>query len=250
MANLRIEFFQDKRGDARARDPLGGATLVVTGTATSGGSRPVVPAAQTTGPLIALFESDAPVYIDVGSAPNPGSTADATLVYPGRPVELLVNAGDLISAITAADINTTTLAALSSGSAIIGKVGIDQTAPGTTDKVTAVGAQIATATATIANGASLSGAVDLGTARLAKINMPAAWTAAVLTFQTSSDGVTYRDLYDSSGTEISYTVAASRSVIVSLADWIGTRFVKVRSGTAAAAVNQGADRALELVAVP
>ena len=39
--------------------------------------------------------------------------------------------------------------------------------------------------ATIANGASLSGAVYVGNRRLIGIQMPAAWTAAVLTFQVS-----------------------------------------------------------------
>jgi hypothetical protein len=111
------------------------------------------------------------------------------------------------------------------------------------------GAQVATAVATIASGASLSGAVDTGTARLAQINMPAAWSAANLTFQTSDDGVTYRNLYDSSGTEYVVTAAAGRSIILSLADFIAARFLKVRSGTAGVSVNQAAARDLGLVLV-
>lgn len=103
---------------------------------------------------------------------------------------------------------------------------------------------------TIANGGSLSSSIDFGTARLSLINMPAAWTAATLTFQVSSDGTTFRNLYMSDGTEYSITVGASQSVIVPLVDFLGIRFLKIRSGTSGGAVNQGADRILELVLVP
>lgn len=101
--------------------------------------------------------------------------------------------------------------------------------------------------AVIANGASLSGAVDLGRNTLVGIVMPAAWTAANLTFQVSADGVTYSDLYDNTGTEKSVTAAAGRFIFTVPADWVGIRFVKVRSGTAAAAINQGAARTLQLI---
>lgn len=117
--------------------------------------------------------------------------------------------------------------------------------------VAAVGAQVTTTTATITNGTSLSTGIDLGTARLSRIVIPAAWTAANITFQASADGVTYADLYDASGTEYTITVGgASRSIIVPLADFVGIRYVKVRSGTTGSPVNQGADRALTLVLVP
>lgn len=103
--------------------------------------------------------------------------------------------------------------------------------------------------ATIANGASLSDAVDITAGLLIAIQMPAAWTAAVLTFQASHDGVTFADVYDSAGAERSVTVAAGRHVTLDTANF-GMRFVKVRSGTAAAPVNQGAQRVLQLVTVP
>lgn len=104
-----------------------------------------------------------------------------------------------------------------------------------------------TATATIANAASLSGAVDLSYARLALILMPAAWTAAGLTFQVSPDGVTYGDLYTDAGVEVSATVAANRVVRLNLSDWIGVRYFKVRSGTTGTPVAQGAERILTLL---
>jgi hypothetical protein len=80
--------------------------------------------------------------------------------------------------------------------------------------------------------------------------MPAAWTAAALTFQVSTDGVTYRNMYDFYGNEVTVSAAialASRALTIVIVDWLNVRFIKVRSGTAAAPVNQGADRAIELV---
>lgn len=105
-------------------------------------------------------------------------------------------------------------------------------------------------TTTIANGTSLSGAIDLGAATLFGVQIPSSWTAASLTFQASTDGVTYSNLYDSVGTEIVASVAASQFVVMSIpAQWIGIRFLKIRSGTSGAPVNQGADRTLQIVSV-
>jgi hypothetical protein len=129
-------------------------------------------------------------------------------------------------------------------------VGIDQTTPGITDKVTAVGAQVVVTTVTISNGQSLSPAIDLGTARLARIGMPASWTTANLTFQSSTDNVTYRDLYDAYGNEYTVQAAAGRSILINLADFLSIRYLKIRSGTSGTSVNQSADRVLTLTLVP
>lgn len=104
-------------------------------------------------------------------------------------------------------------------------------------------------TATIANGASLSGAVDLGGRKLVAIVMPSAWDAASLTFQASPDGVTYYNLYDGA-TERALVVSANYYSALGIGDWVGTRFLKIRSGTAGAAVNQTAARSITLVAQP
>lgn len=101
--------------------------------------------------------------------------------------------------------------------------------------------------ATIANGENLSGAVDLGDKTMTGIVMPAAWTAAVLTFAVSADGVTYNPLYDEDGSEVTETVAASRAIRLDPAQWAGWRYVKIRSGTAAAPVAQGAERIVQIV---
>lgn len=111
-------------------------------------------------------------------------------------------------------------------------------------------AQVITKTATVALGESLSGAVDCSAGRAARISMPAAWDTANLTFQASADGVTYNNLYDSSGTEYTVTAAASRSILLPLVDFISIRYLKIRSGTSGSAVNQTAARTITLVLVP
>jgi hypothetical protein len=112
------------------------------------------------------------------------------------------------------------------------------------------GSALTTATATIANGASLSGSVDISGKGILRINMPASWTAAVLTFQTSMDNSTFNDLYTAAGTEYTVQAAASRSIILPPADFAGVKYIKVRSGTSGSAVNQGASRDLALVVRP
>ncbi len=113
-----------------------------------------------------------------------------------------------------------------------------------------VGSQaVETTTVTIANGASLSGAVDLGGRKLVGIIMPDTWTAAALTFQASPDGTNFFNVYDDP-TERRLTVAASYYSALNISDWVGFRWLKIRSGTAASAVNQAAERTLTLVAQP
>ena len=105
-----------------------------------------------------------------------------------------------------------------------------------------------TVTATIANGESLSGEVDLGEGRvLVGIIMPAAWTAAALTFQSGVATGVVANVYQF-GAEVSYTVDASQYIALQdVMHFYGARYVRVRSGTAAAAVAQGAERAITLV---
>jgi hypothetical protein len=121
------------------------------------------------------------------------------------------------------------------------------TAPST---VKTARADLATRTATIASGQSLSAAIDLGTYQLARIAFPAAWTAADLTFQVSADGTTYNNLYTAAGTEYTVEADASRDVILTRQDFEAIRYLKIRSGTSGAAVNQAAERTLTLTLVP
>lgn len=102
-------------------------------------------------------------------------------------------------------------------------------------------------TATIANGASLSGEIDLGSRQLAAIFMPSSWTAANLTFQASDQtGGTFQDVYDSAGNELTAIAAASRT-ITDIPELGPLRFIKVRSGTSGTPVNQGGARTIILL---
>jgi hypothetical protein len=109
-----------------------------------------------------------------------------------------------------------------------------------------------TATATIANGASLSGAVDIGGARLVALQIPPAWTAANITFTASTTlAGTYGPVRDVAGAELTLTgFAVNEVVYLSPAQTLGLRYIKVRSGTAALPVNQLGDRVLTLIVRP
>lgn len=107
-----------------------------------------------------------------------------------------------------------------------------------------------TRTATIANGASLSDAVQLDGSALVGIVMPATWTAANLTIQASHNDSTYNNVYDELGTEKTIVAAASRYISLNPADFAGSDSIKVRSGTAGTPVNQAAARSVILVLLP
>jgi hypothetical protein len=101
--------------------------------------------------------------------------------------------------------------------------------------------------AAIANGASQSSEIVLGDEKVENvtIEMPAAWTAAAITLLVSFDGVTFSPLHDQAGTEVSFTVAASRVQCIACALYphlLGVHSFKLRSGTAGVPVNQGAAR--------
>lgn len=103
-------------------------------------------------------------------------------------------------------------------------------------------------TATISNGASLSEEINLTEFRLVGIQLPASISSATaLTFQAGGVSGSLNDMYTSTGSELSYTVAASRFVVVDPADFAGAAFLKIRTGTSASPTSQGADRTLTLI---
>ena len=103
-------------------------------------------------------------------------------------------------------------------------------------------------TATIASGASLSGAVALPIGHvLAAIVMPATWTAAGITLQGSADNVTFQNVYVAAGTEHALTVAAATTVALDPVLYQAFPFLKIRSGTAGSPVNQTAARTITLI---
>ncbi len=108
--------------------------------------------------------------------------------------------------------------------------------------------------ATIANGASLSDAVDTTGLVLIGLKLPA-FTAAAggLTFQVSVDGgVTFSELVDEDNVSIVWLVGNTAGDLVALAGSpspmiAGVTHIKVRSGTAGAPVNQAAARTITLI---
>jgi len=101
--------------------------------------------------------------------------------------------------------------------------------------------------ATIAASASLSSAVHIGGRwTLVGVKYPAAWTAAVLSFQVSFDGVNFFNLLDDAGSELTKTVAVSEFRELDASEFKTAIFLKVRSGTAASPVVQAAARTISL----
>lgn len=99
-------------------------------------------------------------------------------------------------------------------------------------------------TATIAAAASLSDAVELNGADVLRITMPAAWTAAEITFQVSDDGgANFRDLYMEWGFELGAWAEAGISIEASIfLRLLSIDQIKIRSGTSGAPVAQVAER--------
>lgn len=89
----------------------------------------------------------------------------------------------------------------------------------------------------IADAATDSGQVDLLGYQLAGIVIPAEWEGIALKFKAAAqarDGGagTFFPVHDKAGTEVSFTVAASRFVHVDPELLAGARFVKLVAGTA------------------
>lgn len=109
-------------------------------------------------------------------------------------------------------------------------------------RLTAVGFNVADGLA--------SAIVDVGPDNeIVGIEFPAAWTNAGITFQACEDGVTasLKNVHDSSGNELTITGAADANRVAGLLDSVYQalrhfRYVRLRSGTAGAAVQQGASR--------
>lgn len=103
-----------------------------------------------------------------------------------------------------------------------------------------------TTSVTIANGTSDSPVILLGNNILVGIDLPTI-TSAAITLRVSSDGgTTYHGLYNTSG-EVSWAASTgARYLAVNPNDVLGADYIKIRSGTDASAVTQGADRVLTL----
>lgn len=103
---------------------------------------------------------------------------------------------------------------------------------------------------TILNGASQSPELDITDRVILAVELPAAWTAADITLLAAQkSGGTFVPVKNQDGTDVKFTVAASQLNVISALLTQGLRFVKLRSGTAAVPVNQGADRVLNVATI-
>jgi len=100
----------------------------------------------------------------------------------------------------------------------------------------------------INNGGFLSDAINVGGLRLFSICMPAAWTAANLTFQMSPDGgATWVDLKYQNGSEVMASAEVSTCIILDPSKYASLQYLRLRSGTADTPVVQIATRTLKLI---
>lgn len=111
----------------------------------------------------------------------------------------------------------------------------------------ALSGEKATLDVVIAQSASLSSAIEMPTATLLGYIMPAAWTAADMTYQGSYDGTNWYDLHADTSGEITSAVTASKLVSVYPYDYMACRWLRLRSGTSGTPVVQTAARTISLI---
>ena len=79
------------------------------------------------------------------------------------------------------------------------------------------------------------------------IGMPAGWDAAALTFRAAlTEDAALLNVFDTSGSEMTFQAAASRFIAVEPRMLAGIEYIQVRSGTSGTPVNQTADRDITL----
>lgn len=108
---------------------------------------------------------------------------------------------------------------------------------------------------TILNGQSVSGEVNTNERTIVGIIMPAAWTAADLSIQALASETsalpkvqTWAEVVDQAGNNVAITApGAGEYVALSPLALNALGRIRVRSGTLAVPVAQGADRTLQLV---
>ena len=94
---------------------------------------------------------------------------------------------------------------------------------------------------TIPAAESLSDGVDCSAGDIVRITVPQEFTDANLTFQVSSNGELYNDLYDEHGEEITITAQPDSGIVI-LGRWVRSlAFIKLRSGTREHPIKQRED---------
>ena len=77
-------------------------------------------------------------------------------------------------------------------------------------------------------GQSLGDPVDCSAGPIVKLTLPGNFVGDTISFQTSSDGLMFNDMFMPDGHELIYTVIAGTGIFVPR---LTTGFVKIRSGT-------------------
>jgi len=92
-------------------------------------------------------------------------------------------------------------------------------------------------------GESLSLPISCNNGKLARITMPVEWTAAPLTFQFSTDGQGYNDMFGLDGYEVTVKhVVPGAGVIIPEEIGRAVAWIKFRSGTRGNPIKQTARR--------
>jgi hypothetical protein len=88
-------------------------------------------------------------------------------------------------------------------------------------------------------GDSLSSAIDCSGGQLVRITMPAEWDEAPLTFEFSTDGTSFNDMFDLKGFAVTIEVVVPGSGVIIPSD-VGRAiaWIKFRSGTRGNPVEQ------------
>lgn len=105
-------------------------------------------------------------------------------------------------------------------------------------------------TISISSGQSLSASYQTD-GKFVGFIVPAAWTTAAITFAGSVDGTNFYPIFDAGleRTIASADVVTGRMIILNLSDWLGVKFVRIRSGTSGTPVNQTAQRNFIVISV-
>jgi hypothetical protein len=101
-------------------------------------------------------------------------------------------------------------------------------------------------TVTIANGANLSGEIDMSQFSMLIVHMPSAWTAASIGFKVASEsGGTFLPLYDDDGNLLQIDSPGASKAYAAPAGVAGCSFVKLWSQNGSGTnTNQGGDRSI------
>jgi len=172
-------------------------------------------------------------------------STDTTAIQVAARLNTAINgvvAGLLVTSTAVGD-GTLTLANNAYGSA--GNVAITETVLNVGFVVTGMAGGDAVTSA----AAKQSDAIILGFEAPIAIYMPAAWSAADISFLASFDGIAFGILkYE--GTEVKHTVVAGDVLVLDHFKFKAVRQLKIRSGVAAAEVAQAATRIITVISAP